>query len=88
MRKSSVAVYEKKTADLLRNNPDYNAVRLGTEGLDSTKYNSIEEAQEALLTMDDKSQEYQDLQNTLAFENSERGKKMTTNQRRLNMGKS
>lgn len=88
MRKSSVAVYEKKVADLLRKNPDYSEVMLHSEGLDSTKYKSIEEAQEALLNMDPKSKEAQDLNNLLAFELSDRGKKMTAEQRRLSMDES
>ena len=85
MRKSSDAIYEKKSEELYRNNP---IPRTGTEGLDSTEYKSMEEARAALSTMDPASQEYRNLADTLHFEMSDRGKKMTAEQRRLSMDKS
>ena len=55
------------------------------EGLDATEYNSIGELEEALSTMDPASQEYHNLADTLHFEMSDAGKKMTADQRKLSM---
>jgi len=87
MNTNSYAIYDKKSEELYKDNP---IPRTGTEGLDYTtgKYKSLAEAQEALSTMDPKSEEYNDLANTIHFELGDRGKKMTAEQRRLSMDKS
>jgi hypothetical protein len=85
--KNSLSIYDRKMQDLYRDNPEASMTTFA-QGLDETEYKSIDEAKQALSTMDPASQEYRDLKEIINFEGTDRGKKMTDEQRRLSLDKS